>query len=576
MLYCSIQGTIKPEIAGNGTKGGIKMKDYGMGWIIGKTKGSRRYFLLLSVAGVAIGAVNMEMTTVLMNLVNIAAGDLKGSLWENVLWAIFFLMLEGVMGLVTMVSYRMAVSKTGKGLRMELGERLFYAPLLKMQERHGGEYMTCLTTDVEHVADCVPSILRKTVANGLTTLLALIYLFILNWKMACILICVIPLLIFCVAVFSPIVQKMSKQDKENEEKIRVSLQEMLDKILILKTSEMGSVLKQRNHQLLDQKIESAKRLGMAEGGSSFLNNVLGTSMMMIAMAGGAYFVIQGELEVGALIGIVQLANYVVWPFTALGDVISRTNQSIVSARRLGTIYELPQEQAEQGTDPEKEKKQIRGVEVRGVSFSYGEVPVLQSVNADFSLGKVSALIGESGSGKSTLLKIIAGLYTPKNGAVCLRLGKEEKNVQVTGCGYCAFVPADQLIFRDTVAGNICMAQKRQEERMVRCARMANIDQFIDTLENRYDTWIGEGKQAVSSGQMQRIAIARALYQGKKVLLFDEPTANLDTESIDIFIDTLRKISEERVCIVATHDERIRQICQTVYEVKDGKLEGGLS
>ena len=394
--------------------------------------------------------------------------------------------------------------------------------------------------------------------------------------MACILICVIPLLIFCVAVFSPIVQKMSKQDKENEEKIRVSLQEMLDKILILKTSEMGSVLKQRNHQLLDQKIESAKRLGMAEGGSSFLNNVLGTSMMMIAMAGGAYFVIQGELEVGALIGIVQLANYVVWPFTALGDVISRTNQSIVSARRLGTIYELPQEQAEQGTDPEKEKKQIRGVEVRGVSFSYGEVPVLQSVNADFSLGKVSALIGESGSGKSTLLKIIAGLYTPKNGAVCLRLGKEEKNVQVTGCGYCAFVPADQLIFRDTVAGNICMAQKRQEERMVRCARMANIDQFIDTLENRYDTWIGEGKQAVSSGQMQRIAIARALYQGKKVLLFDEPTANLDTESIDIFIDTLRKISEERVCIVATHDERIRQICQTVYEVKDGKLEGGLS
>ena len=112
--------------------------------------------------------------------------------------------------------------------------------------------------------------------------------------------------------------------------------------------------------------------------------------------------------------------------------------------------------------------------------------------------------------------------------------------------------------------------------MVRCARMANIDQFIDTLENRYDTWIGEGKQAVSSGQMQRIAIARALYQGKKVLLFDEPTANLDTESIDIFIDTLRKISEERVCIVATHDERIRQICQTVYEVKDGKLEGGIS
>ena len=252
--------------------------------------------------------------------------------------------------------------------------------------------MTYLTADVEHVADCIPSILRKTVSNGLTTILALVYLFFLNWKMALILICVVPLLIFCVAVFSPIVQKMSKADKENEERIRVYLQEILDKILILKTCTMGRILGQKTDQLLDRKVESARRLGVAEGGSSFLNNVLGTSMMMIAMAGGAYFVVQGELEVGALIGVVQLSNYIIWPFTALGDVISKANQSIVSARRLRVIYELEQEKTVYERKLIKNQEKIQSVEVKNLSFAYGDSRVLQQVNASFPAGNISAIV----------------------------------------------------------------------------------------------------------------------------------------------------------------------------------------
>ena len=178
------------------------------------------------------------------------------------------------------------------------------------------------------------------------------------------------------------------------------------------------------------------------------------------------------------------------------------------------------------------------MEVRDLSFAYGGSMVLQRVNACFTAGNISAIVGESGSGKSTLLKVISGLYIPTNGGVCLHMEDSETDIQEIGCGYCAYVPPDQLIFRDTVAGNICMAQSREDEKMTQCAKMANIWEYIEGLDQGFETWIGDGEQAMSSGQMQRIAIARALYQGKKVMLFDEPTANLDEESIQIFIRTL--------------------------------------
>ena len=101
--------------------------------------------------------------------------------------------------------------------------------------------------------------------------------------------------------------------------------------------------------------------------------------------------------------------------------------------------------------------------------------------------------------------------------------------------------------------------------------MANIDRFVNARENGYGTVVGDGSQALSSGQEQRIGIARALYQEAEILLFDEPTANLDTESIDIFLDTLDGISADRICIVVTHDPRVVERCSRIVEVREGKV-----
>lgn len=150
---------------------------------------------------------------------------------------------------------------------------------------------------------------------------------------------------------------------------------------------------------------------------------------------------------------------------------------------------------------------------------------------------------------------------------CFPDGATAKNVRP----YVGLVPAANQVFCDTIAANICMAAKPDKRRLEACADMANIGRYVESLEAQYATMVGNGQKELSSGQEQRIGIARALYQKAQILLFDEPTANLDAESIDIFLDTLNQIAADRICIVVTHDPRVMQHCSMIYEVKNGGL-----
>lgn len=538
---------------------------YSFGWIYAQTKGNRRYLVYLVLAGIVLAVVNIGMATVLKGFVDVATGDSQISLAENVAAAFLILVSEGALSMMASVSYRVSCNRIGQRLRLELAGRLYRSRLLEMQDHHVGEYMTNLTEDVEKVSGCIPTIAKNAVGNGLTAVLAVLYLFWLNWKLALLLLICIPLLICCIAIFSPIVQKASRRDKKNEEDIRVYFQDVLEKIALFKIGFMGKKFDVKARGMLEAKVESARRLGAAEGGFSFLNNAMGMAMYLISMGGGAYFVMRGELVVGAMIAVIQLTNYITWPFKAIGDIISNVNQSIVSAERLDRIYSLPEE-PEQISAPRKE---VSCLQMKGISFRYGDTCILKGIDADFGKEGIIGIVGESGGGKSTFLKVASGLYLPEEGQVSAVFadGSIQDNVRP----YVGLVPAADLIFRDTIEANICMAMEPDRERLEQCAAMANISRYIREQEQQYDTVIGDGRQALSSGQEQRIGIARALYQRAGILLFDEPTANLDAESIDIFLDTLDKVAADRICIVVTHDPRVMERCSRVYQMEEGRL-----
>lgn len=541
------------------------MKKYNLGWIFAQTKDSRRYLVLLAAAGIASAAVNISTATILKGFVDIATGDSPLTLGQNVALAVICQVLGGVAGLATSVSFQTSCNKIGKKMRLSLAGRLYHSSLLEMQAHHVGEYMTNLTADVEKVSACFPLLVRDTVCGALSAVLSIGYLFFFNWKLALLLLICIPLLIFCVSVFSPVLQRASRRDRESEEEIRVYFQDVLEKIALFKIGGMGKKMAGKADDLLTRKIRTARVLGVAEGGSGFLNNVMGAGMFLIALGGGAYFVLRGELAVGAMIAVIQLSNYIIWPFTAIGGIISNVNQSIVSAERLDRIYSLTEEREPSGAPQEP----VEALRLTDVSFAYGETPVFSQVGGEFAKNQIVGIVGESGGGKSTLLKVLAGLYPPSEGKVqaVLSGGIPWRSPRP----YVGLVPPSGLVFRDTIANNICMAKERDDQRLRQCAVLANIDRYIDSLEKGFDTLVGDGEQALSSGQEQRLGIARALYQGAEILLFDEPTANLDAESIDVFLETLEQIAPSHVCILVTHDPRVTTRCHRVLELRDGYL-----
>ena len=544
-----------------------KSHSYGLGWIYILSKGIRKYYFILMVTGVAIAVVNLGLTTVFKNLVDIAGGDNSLSLVFNLIISMVFVLLEGVSGVTEALVYRISTETTIKKLRLSLCKKFYGSDLLSIEKHHTGEYLTNLTTDVENVCSCIPSLIRKTVGRGLSAVAAIIYLFMISWKMALIMLISIPLLILCVAVFSPVLQRVSANDKKNEENIRIFLQELFQKIIIFKAGMISRFIENKLVILLNKKVESSKKLGLTEGISGFLNNIMGTTMMLIAIGGGSLFAVHGELTVGSLIAVVQLTNYIVWPFVGTGEIISQVNQSIASAKRLGAIESL---ESEKEFSRAFERRKVNSLQLDHVSFRYDDKSVFEDVKAEFFPDYTIGIIGESGSGKSTLLKMIAGLYKSAHGSI---MALYSDNTQYGGnmIPYTAIVPPDNLVFQDTIRTNICMGKDFDSKRFRSCIEMANISDFIDSLEKKENTIIGDGKRPLSSGQEQRIAIARILYQGSRILLFDEPTANLDSESIEIFIKTLNTIVKDHICLIATHDKKIIKNLDVLYKIEDKTL-----
>jgi len=303
--------------------------------------------------------------------------------------------------------------------------------------------------------------------------------------------------------------------------------------------------------------------------------MLGMSMFLITLGVGAYFVMRGETTFGSLVAIVQLLNYVVNPVARFAETISLISQAKASSERIGTVIDLPQDD-NVCVSPLTGAKELVA---ENVSFAYDSEDeddeeadvVLEEVDAVFTKGVITGLVGKSGSGKSTLLKLIIGLYPPNKGSISLIHDNGSYNGEAI-MPHVAYVPPVDYLFSGTVLDNIVMSQDEPNmEEVKQAASDANILDFIESLPHGFNTVIGESGGTVSSGQAQRIAIARAIYKKSSILVFDEPTANLDADSIEKFQSTIKRLSKDKICIVVTHDESTMTVCDKVYVLDEGQL-----
>lgn len=548
----------------------IEKSKYDLKWIFSKTLGTRKYLLLLSFSTVIIGAISISLAFFLRMFTDIATGDLDQSLVKTGLTAAGVLVGGGIFMVVSSVLAQYINGRIERENRLELMNVILSRRLIDINKQHTGELLTKLTIDIQAISNCFVIIVQRMFGGIIMAMMSIVSMFILNWKMALIMLLLMPVLMAVMGILSAPMKKASAADKANEEVNRSVMQEDLSRIMLIKAYFMQEKVIEKIRNAYAKKLKSGVKVGFFEGMMEFSGMSVSMIMFLIALGVGAYFVLIGETTFGNLIAIVQLLNFVVMPVSDFANTMAQISQALASAERIGALYEFPEAKKPVIGKPVNATK----LTAENISFSYHDDSldadkIIEDVSVSFEKGMITGIAGKSGCGKSTLLKLLIGLYNPQKGNIEL---KHDLGIITDIMPQVAYVPPVDYLFSGTVSENLIMSDNQEKlSEMQEAAAEANILDFIESLPDGFNTPIGESGQTVSSGQAQRLAIARAIYKKSPIVVFDEPTANLDVESIEKFQTAVRRIAKNKICIIVTHDIPTIEICDKVYLLENGKI-----
>ena len=312
---------------------------------------------------------------------------------------------------------------------------------------------------------------------------------------------------------------------------------------------------------------------MSSGSSMALNVAY-----IIGIIWGGIGMAEGRLTFGTFMAIWQLIGQITGPALSVSGMIPQFYTITASAERLQKIENLPAEKLNPATDWKQVENSFAEVRCEGLNFSYDtehpeETRILSGLDFTVNRGDVIAITGESGIGKSTLLKLLLGIYYPKEESITI-CGKDgSKTVLDAGArNMISYVPQGNYLMSGSIRDAVHFWQKERidEEKIVEACKVAEADEMIRQTEQGYDTQLGERGAGLSEGQLQRLAIARAIYSGKPVLLLDEATSALDEATEAKVLENLRTL-KNRTVIIVTHRKAALDICNRIVEMDNGRI-----
>ncbi len=380
-------------------------------------------------------------------------------------------------------------------------------------------------------------------------------MFVYSWKLALVTLISIPPFLILTFASTPFLKKMSREifNASNDE--NSYLIEALNGVRTVKSMSVERSVRWNWEERLNKEIKQIYRgqiIGIKiQAISSVINTISSTALIWI----GASLVISGEFTIGQLFAFNMLSANVINPFQRLAGLWNSLQEIGIAIERLCDVIEAKPEEDQASSRQELGKLQGY-VKFKNVTFRYNkdaDANILQNITFEIKPGQTIALVGRSGSGKTTLSKLMLGLYEPTTGAIEID-GKDLQTIALHSLrSQVGVVDQDTFLFSGTVKNNITLAKPgAKQSEIQRAAELAGADEFINKMPMRYETEIGESGGMLSGGQRQRIAIARALLSNPRLLIFDEATSSLDTESERIIQTNLEKIRRNRSTIIIAH------------------------
>jgi len=439
-------------------------------------------------------------------------------------------------------------------VREELFFQLIRLPVGFHDDNTSGRLVARVINDVNLMANAVANVLRNLVQEGLTFIAMVGVIFYQNWKLAAMSVIVIPLSFFTLARTGQRLRRLATSGQEKIGDMASTMQESLAGVRVVKAfgreEAAGLRFRESNKALLRAIM---KGIQVSSLGSSHME-VIGVLGIALYIWYGGYLVIQGAMTPGAFFSFLTAVFMAYTPIRRLAGANNTIQQALSASERVFDVLDLENEQ-----DRDRGRKELptvtRTLEFRGVTFRYegSELPALTGIDLSVSAGDVVALVGTSGSGKTTLVSLVPRFYEPTEGAILIdgqdiRDGTLRSLRQQIG-----IVSQDIVLFDESVAKNIAYGRMdATEDEVVQAAKAAYADEFIQRLPDGYQTVIGENGVKLSGGERQRVAIARAILRDPPILILDEATSSLDTESERIVQLALSNLLKNRTTLVIAH------------------------
>ena len=455
-------------------------------------------------------------------------------------------------------------------LRVNLYKKIISMPLPFFSEKKKGDVISRITADVLEIQHSFLSILELIIREPLTIFFTLMAMFLISSKLTLFVLFFIPISGFIISLIGRSLKATSTLVQTEQAEFLSITEETLQGLKVIKgfVSELFFInkFKESNNKFYNYSNKLINRQNLASPISEFLGiSVIGALLWY----GGQLVLVDLELKPAAFLTYMGLAYGVLTPAKALSKASYSIKKGNAAAERVLEILES-ESSIKEIKNPIKKESFESDITFKNVSFKYDKESVLNNINFKIKKGQTVAIVGQSGSGKSTIANLIPRFYEVSSGEILI----DDVNIKKLSTAdlrkLMGLVSQDSILFNDSILNNIKLSNSNASYKDVeKAAKIANADNFIENFEEGYDLNVGDGGGKLSGGQKQRISIARAVLGNPPIMILDEATSSLDSESEKLVQDALENLMKNRTSIIIAHRLSTIQKADTILVMNEG-------
>ena len=472
---------------------------------------------------------------------------------------------------------RLNILKVGQKISGEMQKKLaksiIFSDIQTLDSRHSGKYISNMMYDCGQIHQLVSTGVLNIMKDTFSVIFLVSLMFYQNWKLALFAMIMIP---FAAGLAKNLGKKMGKatlQASELSGKLVSFLSDIFKASRMIRVYQKEDDEEKNSKEVISQLVDKNIRLGSLVIRATPIMEVLTGIMIAGFIFYSGKLINAGELEVNNFFSFLVAMMLAYQPVRSLATINMTIYQGSVAAKRIFTVIDKPIEIKNNEELPELKITNC-DIEFKNVDFKYKTTneKAVKSINLKIDGGKIAALVGQSGAGKSTIINLIPRFYDPQSGLVQID-NQDIKNVRLNSLRkHISLVSQDIVLFDDTIRKNISYANQNatQEEIEIAC-KFAAADEFINKLPDKYDSYVGENGVKLSGGQKQRISIARAIIKKSSIILLDEATSSLDTESENIVQNAINNLIKNKTTIVIAHRLSTIHNSDKIFVFKNGSV-----